>query len=110
MVHSHRAVARRSGSRVPIARIEIPCWADAALIAIRLERALGLSHVGVDIGLDEGRGLIVLEANARPGPAIRIANDSGLMKQVRATCTDCSKVPKLVDVVTVGGSSVRPGL
>ena len=46
----------------------------------RLSHALQLGYVGVDIVLDANYGPMVLEANARPGLNIQIANNQGLLK------------------------------
>jgi hypothetical protein len=42
----------------------------------------------VDFVLDAERGPVVLEANARPGLAIQIANRTGLLTALRAVETD----------------------
>jgi glutathione synthase/RimK-type ligase-like ATP-grasp enzyme len=47
-------------------------------IAARSYELSGLGYVGVDLVLDEERGALVLELNARPGLAIQIANGNGL--------------------------------
>ncbi|HRU04705.1 MAG TPA: alpha-L-glutamate ligase-like protein [Candidatus Brocadiia bacterium] len=63
----------------PIAGVQIPSWPQILETATRLSRALELGYVGVDIVLDERRGPVVLEANARPGLAIQTANRRGLL-------------------------------
>ena len=44
----------------------------------------GLGYLGADIVLDEIKGPMLLELNARPGLAIQIANSNGLIKAVKA--------------------------
>jgi len=63
----------------PIAGLQIPSWPQILDTATRLSRALQLGYVGIDIVLDERRGPVVLEANARPGLAIQTANRKGLL-------------------------------
>jgi len=46
--------------------------------ARQLAEALEMGYVGVDFVLDATVGPVVLEANARPGLAIQVANRCGL--------------------------------
>jgi len=73
-----RAVDVHPDTGAPIAGTVVPCWGDVLRIAASLGTALGLGYVGVDIVLDVQHGPLVLEANARPGLAIQIANRTGL--------------------------------
>lgn len=77
-VHDNRAVARHPDSGAAIAGAEIPHWGLCLDIAGRLSRALELGYIGVDVILDARQGPMVLEANARPGLSIQIANSAGL--------------------------------
>ena len=49
----------------------------------RVAEAVGLGYVGVDVVIDRERGPLLLEANARPGLAIQIANNKGLIPRLR---------------------------
>jgi len=82
-VHHNRIVDRHPDTGMPIAGLVIPFWSDVVLMAARLSEALELGYVGVDIVLDAARGPVVLEANARPGLAIQIANGRGLLLQLQ---------------------------
>jgi alpha-L-glutamate ligase-like protein len=79
-----RAVLAHPDTGAPIAGIELPHWGDVLTVAAKLSRALELGYVGVDILLDAGAGPVVLEANARPGLAIQIANGCGLLERLEA--------------------------
>ncbi len=79
-----RAVTAHPDTRAPIVGLEIPRWSDILAVAMKLSRALELGYVGVDIVLDAATGPIVLEANARPGLAIQIANGWGLLERLTA--------------------------
>ena len=46
--------------------------------------------LGVDIVLDQNLGPLLLEANARPGLAIQIANGQGLLPRIQAIQQRCS--------------------
>lgn len=59
---------------------QIPHWQAMIDMARKTARAVGLGFVGIDIVLDENEGPQLLEANARPGLAIQMANDCGLTK------------------------------
>ena len=44
----------------------------------------GLGYLGVDIVLDKHKGPLLLELNARPGLAIQVANNAGLLPRLSA--------------------------
>jgi alpha-L-glutamate ligase-like protein len=77
-VCQNRAVVAHPDTGTPIAGILIPCWEQLLAASMRLADALELTYLGVDFVLDIHCGPVVLEANARPGLAIQIANRSGL--------------------------------
>ncbi|MEO0531496.1 MAG: alpha-L-glutamate ligase-like protein [Planctomycetota bacterium] len=62
----------------PIAGLELPDWRLLLDSAMRLSDALELGYLGVDFVIDAESGPVVLEANARPGLAIQVANRMGL--------------------------------
>lgn len=78
-VHHDRTISRHPDTGKSIADIKVPCWTDILIIAVRLSKVLELGYIGVDIVLDAKEGPMVLEANARPGLAIQIANKRGLL-------------------------------
>jgi len=65
--------------------VTIPMWKDVLKIATQLSCAIGLQYVGVDVLLDAEDGPLILEANARPGLSIQIANRCGLWHKLRNT-------------------------
>ncbi len=62
----------------------IPGWRALLELSARCHDAVELGYLGVDIVLDENKGPLVLELNARPGLAIQIANGSGLGRRTDA--------------------------
>jgi alpha-L-glutamate ligase-like protein len=60
----------------------VPQWVSVLGMARRAAAAVGLGYVGVDIVIDAADGPLLLEANARPGLAIQIANNAGLMPRL----------------------------
>lgn len=77
-----RAVASHPDTQAPIAGLAIPGWHDLLSSAVRLAEGLELGYVGVDFVLDARLGPVVLEANARPGLAIQVANRQGLLARL----------------------------
>ena len=51
-------------------------------MARQVAEAVGLGYIGVDIVVDAQQGPMLLEANARPGLAIQIANGCGLLPRL----------------------------
>jgi hypothetical protein len=58
--------------------LQVPMWDELLVAAMKLADGLELGYLGVDFVLDVRLGPIVLEANARPGLAIQVANRRGL--------------------------------
>ena len=70
---------------------QIPNWPQLLEMASKFYDIVGLGYVGVDIVLDRDKGPMVLEANARPGIAIQIANRRGLLSRTeKVDATDIS--------------------
>jgi len=65
-------------------QLQIPYWDEMLLMAARAYDVTKLGYLGVDIVLDQVRGPLLLEMNARPGIAIQVANRSGLRFHVDA--------------------------
>ena len=62
----------------------IPDWEALLAVGARCADLTGLGYCGVDLVLDDERGPMMLEVNARPGLAIQIANQCGLMHRLQA--------------------------
>jgi alpha-L-glutamate ligase-like protein len=80
----NRAVTRHPDTNQPVVGMRVPAWADILTMSRRVASAVGLGYVGVDIVVDESEGPLLLEANARPGLAIQIANGQGLVPRLEA--------------------------
>ena len=79
---SFRAVTVHPDTGRPIAGLKIPRWEDLLRAAMSLGDSLEMGYVGVDFVLDARRGPVVLEANARPGLSIQVANRTGLVRRL----------------------------
>ncbi|MHB9072075.1 MAG: alpha-L-glutamate ligase-like protein [Desulfobaccales bacterium] len=66
-----------------ICGLAVPHWETLLTIAARAYELTGLGYLGVDLVLDQDKGPLLLELNARPGLAIQIANAAGLMHRVK---------------------------
>jgi glutathione synthase/RimK-type ligase-like ATP-grasp enzyme len=63
--------------------MRVPFWPEILDISRRVAVAVGLGYIGVDIVVDAEQGPLLLEANARPGLAIQIANGHGLLPRLK---------------------------
>jgi alpha-L-glutamate ligase-like protein len=73
-----RAIAVHPDTGHSIAGIQVPFWNDLLRAAMKLADGLELGYIGVDFVVDANLGPVVLEANARPGLNIQVANRRGL--------------------------------
>jgi alpha-L-glutamate ligase-like protein len=62
--------------------LEIPHWERVLDLAASCVEMTGLGYIGADIVLDRLRGPVLLELNARPGLAIQVANQCGLLRRL----------------------------
>jgi len=63
-------------------RLRIPYWDEIIELAASCTELTGLGYIGADIVLDKESGPMMLELNARPGLAIQVANQAGLMHRI----------------------------
>src|SRR5947209_8236114 len=83
-VQRNRFVDLHPDTGLPVVGLRVPHWGEILEMSQRVAEAVGLGYVGVAIVVDAERGPLLLEANARPGLAIQIANGRGLMPQLEA--------------------------
>ncbi len=86
-VQRNRMVTAHPDTGRPVIGLRVPYWRDVLDMARRAAGAVGLGYVGVDIVVDAESGPMLLEANARPGLAIQIANNRGLGPRLAAIDT-----------------------
>jgi alpha-L-glutamate ligase-like protein len=86
-----RAVHLHPDTGQPIAGLKIPHWEALLRAAMKLTDSLEMGYVGVDFVLDATDGPVVLEANARPGLAIQLANGTGLLRRLQLI--DAQRIP-----------------
>jgi alpha-L-glutamate ligase-like protein len=83
-VQRDRMVSLHPDTGVPVLGVRVPHWREVLAMSRRVAEAVGLGYLGVDIVVDVERGPMLLEANARPGLAIQIANGRGLTPRLAA--------------------------
>jgi len=64
--------------------LKIPSWKKIFEDARKLARVIPLKYIGIDFMLDFEHGHLVVEANARPGLNIQLANNLGLRTKLEA--------------------------
>jgi alpha-L-glutamate ligase-like protein len=79
----NRVVEHHPDTNVPVVGRRVPFWPEVLEMSRRVAAAIGLGYVGVDIVVDAVDGPLLLEANARPGLAIQIANGRGLVPRLQ---------------------------
>ncbi|ASP39297.1 alpha-L-glutamate ligase-like protein [Bacterioplanes sanyensis] len=77
-------VDRHPDTALPLAQLSVPGWSDLLTFAATCFDMTGLGYLGVDLVIDEHRGPLLLELNARPGLAIQVANQTGLLPRLKA--------------------------
>lgn len=63
--------------------LQLPFWDDILELSARCYEMTDLGYLGVDIVIDDERGPLMLELNARPGLNIQIANQVGLLQRLQ---------------------------
>lgn len=78
----NEAVTHHIDTHAPIIGFLVPHWDEVLALAVRAAEISGLGYLGVDVVIDVVRGPLLLELNARPGLAIQIANNQGLLCRI----------------------------
>jgi alpha-L-glutamate ligase-like protein len=81
-VQHNRAILAHPDTLQPVLGLRVPYWHRVLDMSRRVAQAIGLGYIGVDIVIDQEAGPTLLEANARPGLAIQIANARGLVPRL----------------------------
>jgi alpha-L-glutamate ligase-like protein len=81
-VQRNRFILVHPDTGCAVVGMRVPHWRDVLSMSRRVAEATELGYVGVDIIVDAELGPMLLEANARPGLAIQIANARGLLPRL----------------------------
>ncbi len=71
--------------------LKVPDWPIFLELAAKAYEMTELGYLGADIVLDKEKGPLILELNARPGLAIQVANNHGLVTRVDKVEEDLKK-------------------
>lgn len=91
----NRVTDRHPDTGTSVVGFRISVWTQILEMARRISHAVGMGYLGVDIVIDRERGPLLLEANARPGLAIQIANGQGLLPRLHEVDELSSKTEPL---------------
>lgn len=78
----NRVLAEHPDTACQVQGLQIPHWETLLHICAQTYELTGLGYLGVDLVLDRDLGPMMLELNARPGLAIQIANQTGLLPRL----------------------------
>ncbi len=81
-VHNSRIVTHHPDTNNPVTGITVPFWDKMLHMASLASDMTNLHYLGTDFVLDQERGPVLLELNARPGLAIQVANRCGLKERL----------------------------
>ncbi len=93
-VQRNRLVAKHPDTGLPVVGMQVPFWDEVLRMSRRVAEAVGLGYLGVDVVVDAERGPMLLEANARPGLAIQIANGHGLLPRLEQIDAQLDEAPR----------------
>lgn len=82
-VWRNQAVRDHPDVGAPLLGLPVPHFERALEIAVRAADESSLGYVGADVVIDAHLGPVILELNARPGLAIQLANQSGLLPRLQ---------------------------
>lgn len=78
-----RRITHHPDTKADLGSIEIPDWQTMMTLSAECHELTGLGYLGADLVVDEQRGPLLLELNARPGLAIQVANGAGLLPRLQ---------------------------
>lgn len=80
----NQKIAKHPDTTNAVDGVQLPNWDGFMKLAAGCYELCGLGYIGVDMVLDQDKGPLILELNARPGLNIQIANDCGLTLRTHA--------------------------
>lgn len=78
-----RNIKRHPSSGRTLVGFKFNMWEEILEKAAEAASCIGMGFVGVDLTLAEGKGVVVIEVNKRPGLEIQNANSAGMKRRIR---------------------------
>jgi alpha-L-glutamate ligase-like protein len=92
-IHHGKPVTVHPDLGIDLIGVSIPQWDTILEMSVTCQLMTGLGYLGVDIMIDETKGPLMIEVNARPGLAIQMANGIGLLKRLEPVVEQNRKHP-----------------
>lgn len=81
-IQHDRPLEKHPDTAIHLSGHTIPGWHDFVERSRAINAVFGMDYLGVDFVIDHKHGPLILEANARPGLAIQLANRKGLLQAI----------------------------
>jgi alpha-L-glutamate ligase-like protein len=95
-VQYNRPLELHPDTGLPLNTLAIPHWHELMVLASSCYEITGLGYLGADIVIDQHRGPLIMELNARPGLSIQIANNTGLSPRIRRIAAEARATQRTV--------------
>ncbi|MDY6897217.1 MAG: alpha-L-glutamate ligase-like protein [Cyanobacteriota bacterium] len=82
-IQNNRYIEKHPDTDATLRDRQIPDWDTILNMAAKLCEKTEFGYLGIDVVLDEEKGPLLLEINARPGLSIQIANQEGLIPRLK---------------------------
>lgn len=92
-IHHGKPITHHPDLEINLLGIQIPDWQRILEIAIVCQQMTELGYLGVDIMIDQEKGPVMIEVNARPGLAIQMANGIGLLNRLTPAANEHARNP-----------------
>jgi alpha-L-glutamate ligase-like protein len=92
-IHHGNPVTTHPDLGIELIGVQIPEWDTILKMSVTCQEMTGLGYLGVDIMIDETKGPLMIEVNARPGLAIQMANGIGLLKRLEPVVAEHRRHP-----------------
>lgn len=92
-IHHGQPVTIHPDLGIGLIGVQIPEWDTILRMSVTCQEMTGLGYLGVDIMIDETKGPLMIEVNARPGLAIQMANGVGLLKRLEPVVAEHRRQP-----------------
>lgn len=106
-VHRNHVITIHPETGYPIYGLQLPEWEKLLTMSASFDTMLNLRYIGVDMVLDEFKGPLLLEVNARPGLAIQIANQQGLHPRLKLIDRHIDSLSSVTDKVAFAREHFR---